>query len=151
MIAQASASLIGEIEAFYVHYLDRFRAGDSAALAGMAVRPMARIGADAVSLVDTPPDPAALKARTGWHDTVEVDVTVLDATPARAHLRLNRAVRVRADGSAIETIAGFYALVRQDGAWKILAVSVVATPVKEKARSFLKKRTKKLRSYVELC
>ncbi len=119
---------VREIEAFYASYMAAFRAGDMAALAGMAVRPMARIGADAVVLVDCPPDPAALRARTGWHDTVEVDITVLDATPERAHLRLNRAVRVRADGSAIEVIAGFYALVRQAGEWKILAVSVVATP-----------------------
>lgn len=78
----------------------------------MAARPMARIGADAATLVDTPPDRAALRARTGWRDTVEVDVTVLDATRDRAHLHLNRAVRVRADGTAIETIAGFYALIR---------------------------------------
>ena len=118
-------ALVREIEAFYARYMDAFRAGDAAALAGMAAKPMARIGPDAVTLQDIPPDPVALKARTGWHDTVEIDITVLDATPARAHLRLNRAIRVRADGSAIEAIAGFYALVRQEGAWKILAVSVV--------------------------
>lgn len=128
-MAQASAALIGEVEAFYAHYLDRFRACDRAALDGMAVKPMARIGADAVTLIDAAPDPVALKARTGWHDTVEVDVTVLDATATRAHLRLNRAVRVREDGSPIETLAGFYALVRRADGWKILAVSVVATPV----------------------
>ncbi len=117
--------LVREVEAFYAGYMAAFRAGDMAALAGMAVRPMARIGADAVTLLDGPPDPAALRARTGWHDTVEMDITVLDVSPTRAHLRLNRAIRVQADGSVIEVIAGFYALVRQGGDWKILAVSVV--------------------------
>jgi len=121
-------SLRREIAAFYDGYMAAFRAGDAAALAGMVATPLARIGADAVELVAAAPSPTALNARTGWADTVAVDFVVLDATAARAHIRLNRAVRVRADGSPIETIAGFYALTRQPDGWKILAVSVVATP-----------------------
>lgn len=118
-----------EVIAFYARYMDAFRAGDAAALAGMVAVPMARIGAATVELVRAAPDPAALKARTGWADTVEVEVEVLDATPERANLRLKGAVRVRADGSAIETIAGVYALTRARDGWKILAMSVVATPI----------------------
>lgn len=115
-----------EVEAFYAAYMDAFRRGDTAALAGMATVPMARIGASGPELVAHAPDPVALRARTGWHDTVEVDIEVLDATPERAHLHLKRAVRVRADGSPIEVISGVYVLLRQEGTWRIAAVSVIA-------------------------
>lgn len=115
--------------AFYHAYLDAFRRHDPAALAGMATDPMARIGPAGPELIAHAPDPAALAARTGWADTVEVDAVVLDATDDRAHLHLRRAVRVRADGSAIETISGIYVLMRgADGAWRIAAVSIIARP-----------------------
>jgi hypothetical protein len=61
---------------------------------------------------------------------VEVDAVVLDATEDRAHLHLKRALRVRADGSPIEAISGWYVLLRgADGRWRIAAVSVIAHPV----------------------
>jgi ketosteroid isomerase-like protein len=115
-----------EALAFYAAYMDAFRRGDAAALAGMATTPMARIGPAGPELVGHAPDPVALAARTGWADTVDVEVEVLDATPERAHLHLKRAVRVRADGSPIEVISGVYVLLREAGTWRIAAVSVIA-------------------------
>ena len=124
-----NAAAAREAAAFYAAYMDAFRRGDPAALAGMATDPMARIGPAGPELVTHAPDPKALAARTGWADTMEVDAVVLDATDDRAHLHLRRAVRVRADGSAIETISGFYVLLRgADGAWRIAVVSVIARP-----------------------
>lgn len=123
------ATAAREAEAFYHAYIEAFRGGDAAALAGMATHPMARIGADGPELAPHAPDPAALRARTGWHDTVGVEIEVLDATPDRAHLHLKRAVRVRQDGTAIEVITGIYTLLRgPDGAWRIASVSVIARP-----------------------
>ncbi len=121
-----SDALKREAAAFYAAYIDAFRRGDAPALAGMATQPMARIGPTGPELVAHAPDPKALAARTGWADTVEVDIEVLDATEERAHLHLKRALRVRADGSPIETISGVYVLLRQKGAWRIAAVSVIA-------------------------
>jgi len=118
-----------EAAAFFDAYMAAFRRGDAAALADMATQPMARIGAGTPELVAHAPDPVALRARTGWHDTVEVAFDVLDATPDKAHLHLKRAVRVRADGSPIEVISGVYVLARgPDGRWRIAAVSVIVRP-----------------------
>lgn len=118
-----------EAEAFYHAYIETFRRGDPAALAGMATQPMARIGPAGPELVAHAPDPKALAARTGWADTVEVEIAVLDATEDRAHLHLKRALRVRADGSPIEVISGVYVLLKQEGAWRIASVSVIARSV----------------------
>ena len=116
--------------AFYRAYIEAFRRGEAAALVGMATNPMARIGPAGPELVAHAPDPKALAARTGWADTVEVDIEVLDATEDRAHLHLKRALRVRADGSPIEVITGVYVLLKgADGAWQIAAVSVIARGV----------------------
>ena len=118
-----------EAEAFYHAYIAAFRQGDPAALAGMATTPMARIGPGGPELVAHAPDPKALAARTGWADTVEVQVKVLDATPEKAHLQLVHALRVRADGTPIERISGLYTLLKgADGAWRIASVSVIARP-----------------------
>ena len=117
-----------EAAAFYRAYIEAFRRGEAAALAGMATQPMARIGPAGPELVAHAPDPKALAARTGWADTVEVDIAVLDATEDRAHLHLRRALRVRADGTPIEAISGVYVLLKQDGAWRIASVSVIARP-----------------------
>ncbi len=118
-----------EAAAFYAAYMAAFRRGDAVALAGMATEPMARIGPAGPELVAHAPDPQALAARTGWADTVDVQVEVLEATPERAHLHLRHALRVRADGSPIETIRGVYVLTRGvDGAWRIAVVSVIAEP-----------------------
>ncbi len=118
-----------EAEAFYRAYLDAFRRADAAALEGMATSPMARIGPAGPELVAHAPDPAALAARTGWADTVDVQVAVLDATADKAHLHLKHALRVRADGAPIEAISGVYVLLRgPDGGWRIAAVSVIARP-----------------------
>ncbi len=118
-----------EAEAFYHAYIAAFRRGDPAALAGMATEPMARIGPAGPELVAHAPDPKALAARTGWADTVEVQVKVLDATPEKAHLQLVHALRVRADGTPIERISGLYTLLKgADGAWRIASVSVIARP-----------------------
>ena len=118
-----------EAEAFYHAYIAAFRQGDPAALAGMATTPMARIGPAGPELVAHAPDPKALAARTGWADTVEVQVKVLDATPEKAHLHLVHALRVRADGTPIERIGGLYTLLKgPDGAWRIASVSVISRP-----------------------
>jgi ketosteroid isomerase-like protein len=125
-----NAAAAREAAAFYAAYLDAFRRGDPAALVDMATAPMARIGPSGPELIAHAPDPVALAARTGWADTVEVDAVVLDATEDRAHLHLKRALRVRADGSPIEAISGWYVLLRgADGRWRIAAVSVIAHPV----------------------
>jgi len=118
-----------EAEAFYHAYIDAFRRQDRAALAGTATAPMARITPAGPEFMAHEPDLVVLAARTSWADTIDVRVEVLDATPERAHLRLAHALRVRADGTPIERLRGVYVLLRQEGAWKIAAVSVIATPV----------------------
>ena len=118
-----------EAEAFYHAYIAAFRAGDPAALAGMATQPMARIGTAGPELVAHAPDPKALAARTGWADTLEVRTEVLDATADKVHLHLLHALRVRADGTPIERISGIYTLLKgADGAWRIASVSVISRP-----------------------
>ena len=117
------------ITAVFIAYARAFRAADMAALDRLVAYPLAYIGQGVAQMVTSyPVQPAELIARTGWHDTVDIDFEVVAASADKAHVILRRATRVRQDGSPIETISGFYALTRQPTGWKIFAFSDVTVP-----------------------
>lgn len=119
-----------EIAATFVAYARAFRAADMAALDALMAYPIAYLGDGEVRMVSRyPVQPAELIARTGWHDTVDVDFEVVAASATKAHVILRRATRVRADGTPIEMISGFYALRRTPQGWRFFAVSDVTVPI----------------------
>ena len=118
-----------ELLATFVAYARAFRTNDMMALNALMIYPLAYIGDDAVRMVDRyPVVPDELIARTGWADTKDIEFEVVFASAEKAHLILRHATRVRADGSAIETVSGFYALTRRPDGWKFFAVSDITEP-----------------------
>ena len=80
----------------------------SARLTGSFQYPLAYIGDGKTTLVDTfPIKPADLMAAEQWHDTKDSSYEVVFASADKAHVILRQATRIRADGSAIETVSAF--------------------------------------------
>lgn len=118
-----------ELMAAFVAYARAFKNNDMAALDMLMIYPLAYIGDGIVRMVDSyPVQPGDLIARTGWHDTKDIEFEVVFASADKAHVILLRATRVRADGSPIETVSGIYALARRPEGWKFFAVSDVTEP-----------------------
>jgi hypothetical protein len=63
-----------------------------------------------------------------WHDTKDSSYEVVLASATKAHVILRQATRIRADGSAIETVSAFYALTRTPSGWKFFALSDITIP-----------------------
>ena len=90
---------------------------------------VARLGGmGTISSVDLRRRHADLMAQTGWRDTVDMRYEVVALSATKAHLILRSGTRVRADGSPIEDISGFYAWTRTPAGWKMFAISDVRTP-----------------------
>jgi hypothetical protein len=118
-----------EVLATYAAYARAFLANDIPALDELIQYPLAYIRNGRTTLVDAYPiQPAALMAAKQWHSTKDLSYEVVFASPDKAHLILRSATRVRADGSPIETISGFYALTRTQAGWKFFAVSDITVP-----------------------
>ena len=71
---------------------------------------------------------AELMAAKQWHDTKDISYEVVFASANKAHVILRQATRVRADGSPIETVSCFYALIRTPSGWKFFAMSDITIP-----------------------
>lgn len=119
-----------EVLAVMAAYIWAVRGNDMAALDALMAYPLANIGnGSGIHMVDNlTAVNVEVKARTGWHDTKDMDFEVVFASADKAHVILRRGMRVRADGSAIETISAFYALTRRSDGWKIFALSAVNEP-----------------------
>jgi hypothetical protein len=118
-----------EVRATYERYLSSFVDNDLAGIDAVVSYPLAHIGDGQVRTYDTfPIDPAGLKAAKGWHTTVNSRYEVVAVSRTKAHVVLYHGDRVRADGSLIETVAGFYAFTRTDDGWKMYAISDVVNP-----------------------
>ena len=77
-------------------------------------------------LFEFPISPAELKAKTGWHTTVDAEIDVVAVSETKAHVILRNARRLRQDGSLIETVSAFYAFTKtNDDAWRMFAISVI--------------------------
>jgi hypothetical protein len=113
-----------EILATYAAYLAAFIANDISAIDRLVQYPLAYIGHGKATLVDSfPVNPADLMAAKQWHDTKDSSYEVVFASADKAHVILRQATRIRADGSAIETVSAFYALTRTPSGWKFFALS----------------------------
>lgn len=118
-----------EVLATYMAYLTAFRANDVEAIDRLVQYPLAYIGDGKTTLVDSYPiKPAELMATKQWHDTKHLSCEVVFASANKAHVILRQATRVRADGSPIETVSGFYALIRIPSGWKFFAMSDITVP-----------------------
>jgi hypothetical protein len=118
-----------EVLATYAAYLAAFLANDVSAIDRLVQYPLAYIGDGKTTLVDTfPIKPADLMAAKQWHDTKDSSYEVVLASATKAHVILRQATRIRADGSAIETVSAFYALTRKPSGWKFFALSDITIP-----------------------
>lgn len=122
-------SLKDEVLTTYAAYLGAFLAHDMQALDALMQYPLAYLGNGKVTMVDSfPVNPADLMAAKQWHTTIDADYEVVFATDKKAHLILRNAKRVKRDGTLIETVSGFYALVRKPSGWKFFAMSDITVP-----------------------
>jgi hypothetical protein len=118
-----------EVEAAYRAYIAGFLASDLAAIDAVIQYPLAYIGGGRVELLEAYPfNPSELRARTGWHTTLDATFDVAAVSRDKAHIVLSHAKRVRADGSLIETVSAFYAFTKTQGGWKLFAISDVSVP-----------------------
>jgi hypothetical protein len=122
-------ALTREIVAMYDRYIRAFVSDDLETINSLTKFPIAFITDGQVAMMNEyPVKPAELRAKTGWKDSVDIDVEVVGVTETKAHLVLRHCTRVRADGSPIEHIRAFYALTRAADRWKIFAVSTIQIP-----------------------
>lgn len=125
----ANSTLAAEVIATYEAYLRAFMASDMAGIDACVSYPLTYIGDGTTGSFDEfPLRPADLMAQTGWRDTVDMRYEVVALSATKAHLILRSGTRVRADGSPIEDISGFYAWTRTPAGWKMFAISDVRTP-----------------------
>lgn len=113
----------------YAAYLAAFIASDISASDRLVQYPLAYIRSGKAMLVYTfHIKPADLMAAKQWHDTKDSSYEVVFASADKAHVILRQATRIRADGSAIETVSAFYALTRTPSGWKFFALSDITIP-----------------------
>jgi hypothetical protein len=118
-----------EVLATYAPYFTAFRANDVSSIDRLVQYPLAYIGDGKTTLVDTfPVNPADLMAAKQWHDMKVSSYEVVFASAHKAHVILRQATRIRADGSAIETVSAFYALTRTPSECKFFALSDITIP-----------------------
>jgi hypothetical protein len=118
-----------EVIQVYERYVQAFLADDLATIDSLVQYPLAYIGDGKVSVLDQWPfEPSALRAAKGWHTSIDFDYEVVGVSATKAHLVLKRGVRVRRDGSPIETVHAFYAWTRTEDGWKMFALSDVTVP-----------------------
>lgn len=113
----------------YKRYLDAFNDSDIDAINRCIKYPLAYIGAGTVTLLDQfPINPAELRAAKGWDRSEGFEIDVVAIGDNKAHLLLRNARRLRQDGSLIEEGSGFYAYTKEQGDWKMFAISDIVFP-----------------------
>ena len=118
-----------EILATYAAYLEAFLSKDMQTLNSLMHYPLTYIGDGKSRMFDTFPfNPAAMMAAKQMHTTIDANYEVVFATEKKAHVILHSAIRVKKDGTPIETVSGFYALTRTATGWKFFALSDITVP-----------------------
>ena len=122
------AAQAAEVLRAYEKYLEAFMASDMSGINALVSYPLAYVGDGAVKMLhEYPIKPSELMVQTGWRDTVNMQYEVVAVSETKAHLILRSGTRVRADGSPIEDISGFYAWTKTPTGWKMFAISDVRT------------------------
>ena len=123
------AAQAAEVLRAYKKYLEAFMSNDMNGIDALVSYPLAYVGDGVVKMFDEYPiRPAELMARTGWRDTLNMQYEVVAVSDSKAHVILRSGTRVRADGSPIEEVSGFYAWTRTATGWKMFALSDVRVP-----------------------
>lgn len=118
-----------EVLAAYKKYLEAFMSNDLDGIDALVSYPLAYVGDGAVKMFqEYPVKPSELMAQTGWRDTLNMQYEVVAVSETKAHVILRSGTRMRADGSPIEEISGFYAWTKTITGWKMFAVSDVRMP-----------------------
>ena len=113
----------------YQRYLDAFNDSDMDAINRCIKYPLAYIGAGTVTLLDQfPINPAELRASKGWDRSEGFEIDVVAIGDNKAHLVMRNARRLRQDGSLIEEATGFYAYTKEQGDWRMFAISGIVFP-----------------------
>ena len=124
------AAQAAEVLSAYKRYLEAFMSNDMSGINALVSYPLAYVGDGVVKMFhEYPIRPSELMAQTGWRDTLNMQYEVVAVSDTKAHLILRSGTRVRADGSPIEEISGFYAWTRTTAGWKMFAVSDVRISV----------------------
>jgi len=124
------AAQAAEVLSAYKRYLEAFMSNDMNGINALVSYPLAYVGDGVVKMFhEYPIRPSELMAQTGWRDTLNMQYEVVAVSDTKAHLILRSGTRVRADGSPIEEISGFYAWTRTTAGWKMFAVSDVRISV----------------------
>jgi hypothetical protein len=119
-----------EVLAAYEKYLEAFMSNDMNGINALVSYPLAYVGDGVVKMFhEYPIKPSELMAQTGWRDTLNMQYEVVAVSETKAHLILRSGTRVRADGSPIEDISGFYAWTKTTTGWKMFAISDVRRPL----------------------
>ena len=66
-----------------------------------------------------------MKETTGYHRSLNSDIDVIAVSEKKAHIILRKALRVKQDGTPIESVSGFYIWIKVDGAWKMKFASAI--------------------------
>lgn len=113
----------------YQRYLDAFNDSDIDAINRCIKYPLAYIGSGTVTLLDQfPINPAELRASKGWDRSEGIEIDVVAIGDNKAHLVMRNARRLRQDGSLIEEATGFYAYTKEEGDWRMFAISDIVFP-----------------------
>jgi hypothetical protein len=119
-----------EVLGAYEKYLEAFMSNDMNGINALVSYPLAYVGDGVVKMFNEYPiRPSELMGQTGWRDTLNMQYEVVAVSDTKAHGILRSGTRVRADGSPIEDISGFYAWTKTTTGWKMFAISDVRMSV----------------------
>ena len=115
-----------EVTQAYKVYLRNFEAGDMKAIEASCSFPLSfDSDGEVKSFPQFPIDVTAMKETTGYHISPNSDIEVIAVSKTKAHIILRKALRVKQDGTPIESVSGFYIWIKVDGAWKMKFASAI--------------------------
>ena len=115
-----------EVTKAYKVYLRNFEAGDMKAIEASCSFPLSfDSNGEVESFNQFPIDVTAMKEATGYHESLNSDIEVIAVSETKAHIILRKALRVREDGSPIESVSGFYIWIKVDEVWKMKFASAI--------------------------
>ena len=115
-----------EVAKAYKIYLKNFEAGDMKAIETSCSFPLSfDADGEVKSFNQFPIDVTAMKETTGYYQSLNSDIEVITVSQTKAHIILRKALRVKQDGTPIESVSGFYIWVKLDGVWKMKFASTI--------------------------
>lgn len=115
-----------EVAKAYKIYLKNFEAGDMKAIETSCSFPLSfDADGEVKSFNQFPIDVTAMKETTGYYQSLNSDIEVITVLQTKAHIILRKALRVKQDGTPIESVSGFYIWVKLDGLWKMKFASAI--------------------------